>query len=210
MDSSLNKIIFTDLDGTITNNDTFFLSIFTFGSKSRIGILFFIFPFLFLGHILKIFSRNMMKKMVFFIVFKNASLSKMDQKKDIFLSKIKINDKVMERISSLKNKEYKVVLVTASLDFYIQFIIQKFNFDDYICTLTDKKINKLSGKLLGNNCNYYNKVERIDDYLNYKRDSYFIISFGNSKGDYEMLKYADEFYFVNKTGEISVKNPVLN
>jgi phosphoserine phosphatase len=78
---------------------------------------------------------------------------------------------------------------------------EKFNFDGCICTETEKEAGVLTGSLKRKNCNYSEKVIRIKESEFYDPEAYVVV-FGNSKGDEDMFRMSNEFYFVDKNGNI--------
>ena len=53
----------------------------------------------------------------------------------------------------------------------------------------------LTGRFISPNCYGIEKVRRIKQVLVEPRSHYYIIAYGDSRGDKEMLDYADEEYF---------------
>ena len=92
----------------------------------------------------------------------------------------------------LANK-HKVVIVTASLPYWISAWAEQYNID-IISSKAEVIDNKLSGKLDGENCNYQEKVSRIN--LRYNLSEYKeVYAYGNSKGDIPMLEMATKPFY---------------
>ena len=64
----------------------------------------------------------------------------------------------------------------------------------FLCTKIEVENDHLTGRLLGKNCYGAEKVSRIKEALP-PRDQYELIAFGDSRGDKEMLEYADERHY---------------
>lgn len=203
------RVIISDLDGTITRNDTFFLAVFTFGSWKNLMKLFFFFLYLYPLYVLGKYDRNKMKEIVARIIFTEFKLSIKEELKNKFLARIRLNDEVLKKVAEYQKAGYEFCLVTASLDFYVELIREKINFKELICTRVVKNNDILTGEFAGKNCNYEEKVKRIKKKYSERRDRYQFVSFGNSKGDYEMFEYADDYYYVDKKGKLSELNPKL-
>lgn len=204
---SVNKIVFSDFDGTITRKDSFIRSLFFYSSISKIccnlpGLVFNLIKF-FLGKI----SRNDMKEYSYGKFFSGVKISFIAKKNEKYIKKIKFNDKVVKLLESFKEDGFKIVLVTASPDIYIGYFTKEFGYDGFICTKVEKKDGKLTGKLSGMNCNNEEKVKRIKE-SEYYSDSSEIITLGNSKGDHAMLGLSDDYYYV--IDGKPVKNAKLN
>ena len=53
----------------------------------------------------------------------------------------------------------------------------------------------ITGRFLTPNCYGQEKVRRIEQELTQPRDSYYLVAYGDSKGDQQMLRYADEAHY---------------
>lgn len=98
----------------------------------------------------------------------------------------------------------KVMVVSASV---VDWVAPFFK-DMPEVTVTGTLLESMDGVLTGNlatpNCYGPEKVKHIKEcYPN--RDEYYIVAFGDSRGDREMLEYADEGYLL-KGGEITKIN----
>ena len=191
----MKKIIFTDLDGTLTLRDTYNIFIFhnitlSLSLKNALPVSLMTLKFLF-----GILNKEGVKRASFKMYFTNY-----DTKKDIgnFLNKIPWNKPVINRIKEKQADGYKVILVTASPDPYLHDICKHLGYDGFLATKTLHDNGILQGTFDGAVCNYDEKVTRIKEFLGTNKPSH-TISFGNSKGDYPMLKFCDESYFVHKS-----------
>ena len=190
------KIIYTDLDGTLTLKDTYTVLLMKQISFKNIFLNAFVLLKSIILYVCKVYNQDDMKKITFSIFFKNKSLSSLSNHIKDLVSNIKINQKVLDQIKTLQKDGYLVVLVTASPDFYVQYICDYFKFDAFISSKTQIVNNCLTGEFNGKICNFDEKVSRIKNDSFYCSDSYKI-SFGNSKGDHSMLNFCDESYWVS-------------
>lgn len=104
-----------------------------------------------------------------------------------------LNKKAITKLQWHLKQQHQVVIVTASLPYWIQDWAVKHNID-IITTEVQLLDGKLTGKLKGANCNYMEKVKRIKDRYdlsNYKE----IYAYGDSKGDVPMLGLATKPFF---------------
>ncbi len=194
--------MFTDFDGTFIKNDSYLLSLVFFGGwkkflKNSHKLLFIVLEYYF-----NFITRNDAKRRTFKIMYTNVSTADIDKQLKKFSKRLRVFPEVKKKIDSLKNEGYKIVVVTASPDIYMNYLSEKYGFDDCICTLTEKTGEILTGKLRRKNCNYAEKVVRIKESGIYRPGCY-VTAFGNSKGDKEMLLLADEFYIVDKKGNLT-------
>ena len=91
-------------------------------------------------------------------------------------------------INDLK-KKYHVIIVSASFDFILEGYSKHYNIPIF-----SNSINSLI------DLNHSRKVEVIKS--NYGLDHVLDLAFGNSEGDFEMLRYSKTPYFRTKNGEI--------
>ena len=191
----MNKIIFTDLDGTLTLRDTYNIFIFhnlklSLVLKNALGLTSMALKYLF-GAL----SREGVKRASFKMFFDGY-----DSGKDIgdFLGKIPWNAPVLDMINAKKKEGYKVILVTASPDLYLPQICDHLKFDGFIATKTLRDGDVANGIFDGGVCNFEEKTKRVREFLGDDAPSH-TVSYGNSTGDYSMLGFCDESYFVNKS-----------
>ena len=191
----MNKIIFTDLDGTLTLRDSYHIFIFHNLTLKLILKNSFALVKLAFGYIFGITNKESVKRKSFEMFFTNY-----DTKKDIgnFVEKIPWNHKIKDIVDTKKRDGYKVILVSASPDVYLPYICDFLGYDGFLATKTIRDKDKLTGLFDGLVCNYEEKTDRIKEYLGENKPSH-TISYGNSIGDYPMLKFCDESYFVKKS-----------
>lgn len=190
------KIAFFDFDGTITTDDSLLKFIrFVVGDvKFLIGLVA-ISPLLVL-YKMKFIPNYKAKQIMLSWYFKGLS------KEEFFkvASEYSLNhiDKIvrpqaMKKIQWHKDKEHKVVVVSASVECWLRPWCDK-NGLDLIGTQLEIKDNRVTGKLLSKNCYGKEKANRIRE--RYDLNSFdFIYAYGDSRGDKEMLELAQEKYY---------------
>ena len=190
----MHKIIFTDLDGTLTLRDTY--HIFIFHNLTLFMVLRNAFGLirLALGYIFGVISKEQVKRTSFKMFFTDYNTN---TNLDKFITMIPWNKPVREIVDAKKAEGYKVILVSASPDVYLPAICEHLGCDGFLATKTLRNGTKLQGEFDGKVCNYDEKTRRIKEYLKDTKVDY-TLSFGNSDGDYEMLNFCDESYFVTK------------
>ena len=101
-----------------------------------------------------------------------------------------IRKNALERIKWHQKNDHKVVVVSASIDYWLKPWCDK-NHIDLIATQLEVNNNKLTGRLDKKNCFGSEKVRRIMD--KYKLSNYnYIYAYGDSRGDHEMLQISSE------------------
>jgi HAD superfamily phosphoserine phosphatase-like hydrolase len=147
-------------------------------------------PFFFFYKIGLISKHNFKNK--FLISFLSIIPSEELEKRAYIFSKLyysQLKRSALEHIKHLKkDKNNQLCVVTASLDIWIKPICKLLDVN-YICTTSNFKKNSFAG-IKGPNCWGKQKVARIKKKYNLK-DYDIVFAYGDSKGDYEMLKLAD-------------------
>jgi len=85
-----------------------------------------------------------------------------------------------------------VMIVSASIDNWVAPFFQNVL---VLGTQIDVRNGRLTGKFLTPNCYGAEKVNRVKAVLKQPREHYYIVAFGDSRGDKELLTYADEAHF---------------
>ncbi len=190
----MQKIIFTDLDGTLTLKDTYTKFIL---QNLKLGVVLKNLPTLammLIRHKLKVYNDDDVKMVTFSMFFTGYDR---ETPLDGFAESAQWNHKVLRRIEEKRKEGYKVIIVTASPDIYVDYVCNYLGYDGYICTKTVDAGRYLDGAFDGKVCNFEEKPKRILEFLDGKKPEH-TISYGNSAGDFAMLEFCDESYFVNK------------
>ena len=190
------KIAFFDFDGTITEADSTarFIRYLVGDSKFYIGI-FLLLPFMFL-YILNIISNNSIKQILITYFFKGKNINEFKKHAEYFsLNMLEplIRKKALKEIEWHKENGHDVVIVSASIDLWLRPWCIK-NDIALISSMLEVNDNVITGKTRKKNCYGLEKVIRIKELYNLSEYSY-IYSYGNSRGDYEMLRIANESHY---------------
>lgn len=90
---------------------------------------------------------------------------------------------------------HRCVLVSASPELYLRPFARRLGIADVLSTrFAERPDGRLSGELLGANCRDAEKVRRLEALLG-PRDGYELHAYGDSRGDREMLAFADHPHF---------------
>ena len=195
------KVCAFDFDGTLTTRDTLIEFIRYARGNARFLWGFMLFSPLLVLMKLHLYPNYKAKKKVFSYFFKGEKIADFDDicghfaddKRDLLRQKGKA-----EIAKALKDNA-KVLIVSASID---NWVMPFFNMDashiDANILVLGTKIEVVDGKITGRfltpNCYGQEKVNRIKEVMP-ERDSYELIVFGDSRGDKEMLEYADRGYY---------------
>ena len=191
----MNLAIF-DFDGTISFKDSFrgfiiyyhgYLS-FTLGSIILTPV--------YLLYWFRIISNNTMKEKVISYYFRGEVVMDFERKCLEYstneINKI-IRSKAKDRIDWHQARGDKVIVVSASVKSWLKIWCEE-NKIELIATELDIKDGRLSGKLKGRNCYGVEKVNRIKKEIELEIFEE-VYSYGDSKGDREILELATKGYF---------------
>ncbi len=181
-----------DFDGTITYRDSLLPFLFyTHGYLKSLWNFFLCSPTL-LAYVVGLSSRQQTKERILQQFYKGLTLSELQKwSKEYAENGIKVKPEAIERIHWHQNQGHRCVLVSASIDVYLEPWAKRMGFSDVLCSRIEVDANqKLTGKLQGLNCRAQEKVNRLNQLLGPKAD-YILYAYGDSKGDKEMLDYAD-------------------
>lgn len=206
------KIYCFDFDGTLTKKDTLLEFIkFTKGKKNfLLGFLLYS-PILVLMK-LHLFPNWKAKQLIFKHYFGGMTIDEFDElcmnfaMKNMYLLRFH----GIARIQEAQRKHERVFIVSASIDNWVRpfFIFQLLTNVEVLGTQIEVIDGKVTGRFKTNNCYGEEKVHRICEALtqtiengkgastlSFDRTRYDIEAFGDSRGDKEMLAFADKGHY---------------
>lgn len=198
----MKKLAIYDVDYTIISNNSLSSFMFYIIKKYPKKILYLpLFSLLTLFWLLRFIKTKKLKE--FFLIL----LINMDKKsvesicKSFFADKILPNIKpgVKENIESNKNDGLLIIIATASFELYIKYLAEYLNIKNYFGTQVEYINNKLTSKIIGNNCKGNEKIDRIlktipEDKI-IKEHS---IGFTDSNADLPFLKLTSRVFKVSR------------
>ena len=190
------KLALFDFDGTITTHDSFrdFL-IFSFGKvKFLIGI-FCLTPIL-VTYLLKLVPNWIAKQRVIKWFFEGMSEEQInDLGKKFAIQKLPqiVKKSALEKLNWHLEQGHRVIVVSASMEVYLKYWCENHKIE-IIGTKLELVNGVVTGQFVGKNCWGIEKVNRIKELV--KLEDYdYIYAYGDSRGDKEMLKIANESSF---------------
>lgn len=189
------NIAFFDFDGTITKKDSMLEFVkFVHGKhKFYIGILYLL-PFL-LAFKARIISNHKAKEKFIFYFFKRFTKQEIREFAEAFTDTLDqmVLANALERIAWHKKNKHEVVIVSASLDIYLNKWCKEKDIE-LIATRLMFQNEALSSAFATKNCYGKEKVNRIKQQYNLSQyDQIFV--YGNSRGDKEMLSLATQKFY---------------
>jgi HAD superfamily hydrolase (TIGR01490 family) len=102
-----------------------------------------------------------------------------------------LRQQAMRRMQWHKQQGHRCVVISASLELYVQPWAQEAGFDDVIASrLTLREDGRIAGGLAEGNCYGAEKARRLQALLGAK-EAYTLYAYGDSRGDRELLAMAD-------------------
>jgi HAD superfamily hydrolase (TIGR01490 family) len=181
-----------DFDGTISYSDSLFpFLLFTHG-YTRSFFNFIICASTLLGYVFRLRTRQETKERILKQFYRGISLSDMQILGQEYVEQgIKVKPEAMERIRWHQQLGHRCVIVSASIDVYLDSWGRKEGFSDVLCSkVAVDSQGKVTGKLIGHNCRGPEKVIRLERLLGPK-ENYILYAYGDSAGDRQMLQLAD-------------------
>lgn len=197
MTQTLPVVAAFDFDGTLTYRDSLMpFGIFVQGKLLSTLSVTLALPYL-LGFVCKIVSRKKAKEALLARFFKGEHIESLRKWGQEFASKgipFLLRPEAMQRFYWHKSQGHRCVVVSASIDAYLNPWAYSVGFNDVLCSRLEVTADqKVTGKLLGQNCWGPEKVSRLEELLG-PREGYVLYAYGDSRGDREMLAAADYAY----------------
>jgi len=191
----MKKLYCFDFDGTLTYKDTMFMYLkFYDSAKFRIQFIRHIPLFILLK--LKLAETEKVKKSFIGSILKGQTQEKIEKKAQQFFEqnypKI-VRENALDFIQNIDRDNTQSLLVTASLDIWTRPFAEALQMH-LVSTRAEFKNGVFTGNFIGKNCNGNEKLMRIKEEIsNSKYDK--IIAFGDTSGDKQMLKWANEGHY---------------
>lgn len=194
----MEKVAVFDFDGTITRKDT--LLEFIKFAKGNVafykGILKNI--FILIAFKLKLYPNWKAKQKIFTYFFKGITLEEFDRLcEDFFIERHNelLYASALKQIQEYVKDHVNVIIVSASIENWVIPFGRYLKVDSVIGTRIETDSHGiLTGRFLTANCYGEEKVKRLQEKLT-ERSACYLIAYGDSKGDRELLEYADKGYY---------------
>ncbi len=189
-------LVFFDFDGTITTDDSLIKFIrFVVGDAKFIWGMALLSPML-TAYKLKFIPNYKAKQYMLSYFFKGMREEKfMQVANEYSLNHIKtiLRPKAMKKIAWHKEQGHKIVIVSASIEYWLKPWCDENNLD-LIATKLEIENGIVTGKFLTKNCYGIEKANRVKEAYNLS-DYDYIYAYGDSRGDKELLELADESFY---------------
>ena len=202
----MRKIVAFDFDGTLTTKDTLLAFIRYAKGSSGFWLGFLRYSPLLVLMKLGFYPNYKAKQKVFAHFFKGMTLEAFDALCQRFASDNRhlLRPQALETLNKAISEGAEVVIVSASIDNWVQAFFEGVRREgvrregvrsiQVIGTQIEVEEGVLTGRFLTKNCYGQEKVNRIlARYPN--REDYHLTAYGDSRGDKELLAFADEPHY---------------
>ena len=195
-----------DFDGTITKGDTFLpFLMHTFGKWYTLIGLIRTFHYI-IGYLIKIISNEYAKKKIIAYFFLGKDVTSIQNLSNKFINeKLEplLRPNMINRINWHKDLGHQIVLVSASLNIYVEPWARKYNFDFIESTNLRQLDGVFTGEIVGKNCYGSEKVERLKNNIcNDIFTKYVTYGYGDSDGDKKFLKKCNYNYYNQELNKV--------
>lgn len=194
------KIYCFDFDGTLTTSDTLLEFIKYAKGRSRFLMVFLMYSPLLVLMKLHLYPNWKAKQRIFAHLFAGMRIEKFDALCRGFAEESQhlLRPKGITLVHEALVAGAQVFIVSSSIDNWVRpfFDIRNLKGVQVLGTQIEVEDGKLTGRFKSNNCYGKEKVHRIAEALkSFERSEYEIEAFGDSRGDKEMLAFADKGHF---------------
>lgn len=194
------KLYCFDFDGTLTTSDTLLEFIKYAKGRGRFLMVFLMYSPLLVMMKLHLYPNWKAKQQIFAHLFAGMRIEKFDALCRGFAEESQhlLRPKGITLVHEALVAGAQVFIVSASIDNWVRpfFDIRNLKGVQVLGTQIEVEDGKLTGNFKSNNCYGKEKVHRIAEVLkSFERSEYEIEAFGDSRGDKEMLAFADKGHF---------------
>ena len=189
----MKKVYAFDFDGTLTTKDTLIEFIRYAKGSMALGLGFMRYAHLLVLMKIGLYPNYKAKQKVFAHFFKDTTLDDFNALCKAFAASSShlLRPNAIEAINHAIKEGSEMLIVSASIDNWVQPFFPQVK---VVGTQIEVIDGKLTGLFLSKNCYGQEKVNRILS-LYPNRHDYHLTAYGDSRGDKEMLAFADESYF---------------
>ncbi|MCI7118220.1 MAG: haloacid dehalogenase-like hydrolase [Prevotella sp.] len=200
------KVYLFDFDGTLTSADTLLEFIRYACGRRRFFIGFALFSPLLVLMKLHLYPNYRAKQRLFAWYFKGMSIDNFDLvcRRFAHHNQRLMRQKALDKLREIFQYNETLCVVSASIDNWVRPFfdnISKASRSDFRVIGTEVEVDTdgvLTGRFRTHNCYGAEKVRRVLEampQLKSNRDDFWVVACGDSRGDKELLEFADEAHF---------------
>ena len=194
----MRKIYAFDFDGTLTTKDTLLEFIRFAKGSGQMFRGFLLFSPLLLLMKLHLYPNWKAKQQLFSYFFKGMNIDDFNALCTHFAEQNKhlLRPAGIEKVrQAIEEEQATVLIISASIDNWVRPFFDEIDKKIQVLgTQTEIKVGRLTGRFTTKNCYGQEKVNRLTA-LYPHREAYELIAFGDSRGDKELLDFADKGFY---------------
>ena len=194
----MRKIYAFDFDGTLTTKDTLLEFIRFAKGSGQMFRGFLLFSPLLLLMKLHLYPNWKAKQQLFSYFFKGMNIDDFNALCTRFAEQNKhlLRPAGIEKLrQAIEEEQATVLIISASIDNWVRSFFDEIDKNIQVLgTQIETKEGRLTGKITSKNCYGQEKVNRLTA-LYPHREAYDLIAFGDSRGDKELLDFADKGFY---------------
>lgn len=189
----MRKVAVFDFDGTLTTKDTLLEFIKYTHGKMAFFVGFAIYSPLLILMKLHLYPNWKAKQKVFAHFYKGMEYDKFVALGERFADHVESirKESTISRLKKLSHEGADIYVISASIDEWVRPFCNRLGVKDVLGTKVEVKDGILTGRFLTKNCYGQEKVNRLLE-VEPNRKEYSLCAFGDSRGDKEMLEFADD------------------
>ncbi|MGH8604352.1 MAG: HAD family hydrolase [Gammaproteobacteria bacterium] len=188
-----------DLDGTITRRDTYLPFLFMCAREIGVKPPHVLLAFHLVRYSIGAINNQTLKEAFLSKFLAGVHLKDIEAISERFVEQLlerEINPRVSSALQEHLRQKHRVILATASFDLYITHLARKLGISEAVCTKAEVRAEKLTGRILGENCHGLVKLKRLEEILG-ERDWDDCVFYTDHHSDLPVLKKARRGYLVN-------------
>jgi phosphatidylglycerophosphatase C len=183
-----------DFDGTLTRRDTLIPFLARVSLGRLIAAIMLAAPAL-IGYALNLWPRGRAKQTLCSAALRGKPRATLTAIAHAWVDNIALRPHSLERLKWHQAHGHHCVLISASLDVYLEVVAERLGFDDLLCTgLAVDAQNRVTGKFAGPNCWGPEKVLQLQKRFG-PPSGYELYAYGDSLGDRWLLDVAQHAWF---------------
>jgi phosphatidylglycerophosphatase C len=199
------RLVFFDLDGTISRRDTLFGYVAGFARRhpARVPKFLAVLPAL-VGYALGIHDRGYLKGALLHAVMGGAPRGEIRTWTEEYVPKLIARGVFAEALAAIRKHRDAgdhLVLMTATVDLYVPELARALGFDTYLCSQASWREDRLEGWLVSPNMRDEEKASALRRMVA-KFPGRRLVGYGNSAPDLAHLKLVDHAVLVNASNSL--------
>ena len=198
--SAKDIVAYFDFDGTITTKDTLIpFVLYATGWVNfvyKLPLSFWIFCL----YLCKFIDNENAKQRFLTLMLRGKTSARLEKlAKNFALTKLDkyIKPEIYAKLEYHNEHGHNIILISANLGIYLRYWAKKHHLTGIIATEIEFINDRTTGRLATRNCYGEQKTVRLTAYLNENNLEYaYSYGYGNSSGDYALLNYVNEAYWV--------------